>query len=101
MNQTVMELGHWHVFLVTNNVHISTSWHEKCDTNYEYIASANPHDGRPQRDLLRDVVSDSIYTALMNEWISVMSRIEQLFLFRILKFVGILRSWNLISFDKV
>ena len=59
MTQTVMESGHpWHVFAVENNVKFFSDSAEKRDTVYEYIASTNPHSGRPSTTLLEDILSE-------------------------------------------
>lgn len=59
MTQTVMESGHpWHLYAVEKNVEISSDSTEEKDTFYEYIASTNPHSGRPSTTLLEDILSE-------------------------------------------
>ncbi len=62
MTQSVMESGHpWHLYAVENNVKVChDNTVEKQETEYQYVASTNPHSGRPSKDLLRDVVSEFI-----------------------------------------
>ena len=59
MTQTIMESGHpWHFYTVENNVKVYEDSSEMRSTKYLYLASTNPHSGRPSRDLLKNILSE-------------------------------------------